>query len=83
MTKHKPPTIIDVIRNRQLFGSLPAFKTMETWTAWITSLRAVFALPMSADELVVYRQCTGRSVPPSTEPPRHTLLLAGAAVSLL
>ena len=42
----KPPTIIDVIANRQLFGSLPAFTTVKTWTAWIVWLKAVLALPM-------------------------------------
>jgi hypothetical protein len=68
MTTHKPPTIIDVIRNRQLFGSLPAFRDPSTWASWLVWLKAVFALPMSADELVIYRQCTGRNDPPAMEP---------------
>ena len=47
VTKHKPPTIIDVIRNRQLFGSLPAFRDPSTWASWLVWLKAVFAF---ADE---------------------------------
>jgi len=78
MNKPKTPTIIDVIRNHQLFGSLPAFRDPSTWASWLVWLKAVFALPMSAHELVIYRQCTGRQSPPSTE-----LSLAGVAVSRL
>ena len=63
MTKRstKTPTIIDCIRHRDLFGSLPAFKTVKTWTAWIVWLKAIFALPMDGHELSIYRQCTGRT----------------------
>jgi hypothetical protein len=70
MTKRsiKTPTIIDVIRNRHLFGSLPAFQSLATWKAWGTWLKAVFAIPMMAEELSIYRQSTGRTEPPSTQP---------------
>src|SRR4030095_1392641 len=70
MTKRsiKTPTIIDVIPNRHLFGSLPAFQSLATWKAWGTWLKAVFAIAMTAEELSIYRQSTGRTEPPSTQP---------------
>jgi hypothetical protein len=70
MTKRsiKSPTIIDVIRNRHLFGSLPAFQSLATWQAWGTWLKAVFAIAMTAEELSIYRQSTARTEPPSTQP---------------
>jgi Terminase large subunit, ATPase domain len=64
----KPVTIVDAIRHKQLFGSLPAFSSLETWAAWITWLKTVFALPMDEKELAIYRQHTGRQGPPTTEP---------------
>ena len=68
MTKHKPATIVDVIHNRQLFGALPAFKSVQTWTAWLTWLKSVFALPMDESEQAIYRQCTGRGQLPAKQP---------------
>jgi hypothetical protein len=40
-----------------------------TWNAWRAFLAALFALPMTEDQLATYRECTGRSVAPST--PSH------------
>ena len=68
MSKRNGTTIIDAIHNRQLFGSLPAFKTVKTWTAWIVWLKAIFALPMDGHELSIYRQCTARDDSPAVEP---------------
>jgi hypothetical protein len=31
----KPTTIIDAIGHKQLFGSLPAFSSLETWVGWL------------------------------------------------
>jgi len=64
----KPTTIIDAIRHKQLFGSLPAFANLETWTGWLSWLKAVFALPMDESELAIYRQSTGRAQPPTKQP---------------
>src|SRR5215207_1800692 len=69
-TKHakKTPTIIEAIKHKSLFGSLPAFQSLDTWAAWIVWLKAVFALPMDESELAIYRQCTGRTEAPKSAP---------------
>jgi hypothetical protein len=69
MIKHtKPTTIIDAIRHKQLFGSLPAFSSLDTWVGWLTWLKTVFALPMDDSELAIYQQATGRTQPPTNQP---------------
>jgi hypothetical protein len=62
--KHQP-TIIDDIKNPKLFGSLPRFKRLETWTSWLVVLKAIFGLSMTADELSIFHRHTGRTSPPS------------------
>ena len=52
-----------------------AFKG-DTWDAWKAVLKAAFALKMSAPELEVYRQLTGRQDPP-VEPVTELWLLLG------
>src|SRR5262249_40469375 len=47
-----------------LFGSLPRFRSLDSWSAWLTWLKTVFALPMSVDELALFQNCTGRVSPP-------------------
>ena len=64
----KTTTIVDAIRHKQLFGSLPAFSSLETWIAWLSWLKAIYALPMDENELGIYRQCTGRTEPPTKQP---------------
>ncbi|MEX2430301.1 MAG: hypothetical protein WD645_00095, partial [Dehalococcoidia bacterium] len=46
-----------------LFG--PWFRDRDTWAAWRAFLAALFALPMTEDELATYRACTGRTEPPA------------------
>jgi len=46
------------------------------WNAWRGFLAAVFALPMTAEQLDTYRQCTGRSAPP-VAPAREVWAIAG------
>ena len=41
-----PVTIIDALKDRALFGGLPAFQDLTTWRPWIAFLRAVYGLPM-------------------------------------
>lgn len=55
--------IIEAIQDPGLFR--PLLKDLATWRAWIVFLKALFALPMTEDELSLYRQCTGRETPPS------------------
>jgi hypothetical protein len=61
-------TIIDAIQHKQVFGSLPAFSSLDSWRSWLTWLKAIHALPMDDSELAVYRQCTGRTQPPAKQP---------------
>ena len=64
MTKRKQPvTILDAIDDPKLFA--PWFRK-STWTAWRTFLAALFALPMNAEQLELYQQCTGRTKAPTT-----------------
>jgi hypothetical protein len=61
MTKRAPK--IDILRafdDPNLFGQM--LRRPETWAAWRAFLAALFALPMSAAEQAVYRECTGRAV---------------------
>jgi len=67
-TKRQPPNIIQVINNRQLFGSLPKLSNLSTWTSWLVWLKAVFGLPMDQHDLAIFQRYTGRSTPPSQQP---------------
>jgi hypothetical protein len=57
-------TILDAIRDKHLFARW--FKDRDTWSAWVAFLSALFALPMTAEQIALYRQCTGRNEPPSS-----------------
>ena len=54
----------------------PVFRDPETWKAWRSFLAALFALPMSDDQLATYRECTGRAEPP-TSPVQEAWLVVG------
>jgi hypothetical protein len=56
--------ILEAIDDPQLFGSW--FRDPASWAAWRTFMAALFALPMSPDQLQVFRECTGRAVAPTT-----------------
>src|SRR5262245_58493095 len=60
----KRPTIIQAIGNTKLFGSLPRFRSLDTWTAWLVVLKAIFGLELSPDEVVIFQRHTGRTYPP-------------------
>ncbi|WP_249779810.1 hypothetical protein [Bradyrhizobium sediminis] len=56
-------SILDAVRDERLFW--PWFsKRPNSWAAWLTFLCALFALEMTPDQLRLYRQCTGRKMPP-------------------
>lgn len=69
-----PPTILQVIEDENLFG--PWFKDPSTWTAWHTCLKAMFGLPMTDADLAIYKECTGRTKPP-TAPVSEAWLCVG------
>ena len=46
---------------------IPRFRSVlpgDTWGAWRAFLAALFALPMTAEQIAIYQQHTGRSAPP-------------------
>ena len=47
-----------------------------TWSAWCSFLAALFALPMTPEQLQLYQRHTGRIVPPS-EPFHEAWLVCG------
>ena len=57
--------ILKAIDDQQIFGGW--FRDHTTWRAWRAFLAALFALPMDADQLALYREFTGRQAPPTTE----------------
>jgi hypothetical protein len=57
--------IIDAISDPRVFGE-HFRRHPETWLRWIVFLCALFALPMTEEQLAIYKQCTGRSTPPTT-----------------
>jgi hypothetical protein len=67
-------TILHAIDDPQLFA--PWFKDCATWASWFTFLRALFALPLADHEMALFRECTGRSEPP-TSPATEGWLICG------
>jgi hypothetical protein len=53
-----PGTILDAMDAAGMSGP--------TWAPWRTWWRAVYALPMDEDDLILFRQCTWRNDPPVT-----------------
>lgn len=51
-----PITIVDAIKNRRLFECLARFKSLDTWTAWLVVLKAIFGLPMTAEDLAIFQR---------------------------
>ena len=66
--------ILHAIRDPNVFGL--HFKDADTWVAWCAFLAALFALPMTEEELAIYRKHTGRSAPPA-EPLSEAWLVCG------
>ena len=60
-------TIIEALRDRRLFGALPAFRNLPSWQSWIVFLKAAYGLPLSVSERAVFCRHTGRS---EYRPPR-------------
>jgi hypothetical protein len=60
----RKPNIVEAIKNPKLFGSLPRFRKLDTWASWLVVLKAIFGLPMTGDDLVIFNRHTGRALPP-------------------
>lgn len=54
--------ILQATQDEKLFARW--FKDRETWQAWYAFLATLFALPMTAEQLAVFRECTGRAEAP-------------------
>jgi len=67
-------SIIQAIEDLNLFR--PIFRTLETWRSWIVTLKAIFGLSLSGEELALYRKCTGREKPP-TKPFKEIYIIVG------
>ena len=69
----KELTLLQALQDPHLLG---AFINRETWGAWFTLLRAMYALPPEDGDRELFRQCTGRELWPSV-PARETCIIAG------
>jgi hypothetical protein len=56
-------SVLDALDDPHLFAQ---FLRGRTWNAWRAFLAALFALPMTADQLALYQHHTGRTKPPHT-----------------
>lgn len=69
----KPLDILDACHDPKLFGHW--FKQPGTWAAWFVFLKALFGLPMTAQELSVFHQLTGSIEPPTAQAPEAWLVI--------
>lgn len=67
-------TLLDAIDDPKLFK--PFFKNPASWIAWRAFIAAAFGMPMSGEELAIYRTCTGRKDAP-TQQMRELVLVVG------
>ncbi len=63
-------TIVDML------DTLPWFKNAADWSAWRAFLCAAYGLPMAEAEQAIYRKCTGRLKPPTTQA-KEVVLICG------
>ena len=76
MTKklRRPCNIVEAVTSPDWWG--PWFPNVENWAAWLSFWKAVFALQMDASDLAIFRECTGRTEPP-TEPAKEVAEIIG------
>jgi hypothetical protein len=67
-------TTLDALDDPNLLGA--GFPGTATWAAWRAFLAAVFGLPMTDEQAVLYRRHTGRQALP-TQPAREVWCIAG------
>lgn len=71
-------TILEAMHDPKLFG--PWFKD-DSWAGWQAFLASLFGLDMTEAQAAAFRQCTGRTEPPSAAAREAWGLSAGAAVN--
>jgi hypothetical protein len=67
-------TILDAMTDPSLFGGY--FRRGRTWAAWVTFLKAVFAIPMSMEDLEIFQRHSARTTPPAS-PVREAWMVIG------
>ena len=70
--------ILQALDDPKVFGD---FFRASTWVAWRVFLAALFGLPMTEDQLAIYRRFTGRSTPPTKALHEAWLVIGGAVAS--
>ena len=65
--------IVQALNDNKVFGR---FFNAESWTAWRVFLAALFGLPLTHDQMLLYGQCTGRRTAP-TKPLSEAWLVVG------
>jgi hypothetical protein len=71
--RNKQRNIVSVMRDPELFGRIFQGKT---WDAWEVFLRVVYALPLTIEQMNLYRTATGRSDLPRGQV-KEALMLVG------
>jgi hypothetical protein len=66
--------ILQAIKDPKVFGQ---HFTTDTWLPWIAFLAALFALPMTKEQLALYRKYTGGRKTPPREPLYEAWLICG------
>jgi hypothetical protein len=66
--------IIEALDDRNLLGA--SIRDADSWKPWRALLAAAFGLPMDDGALELFRQCTGRRVPPGA-PAAYLWLVIG------
>jgi hypothetical protein len=64
-----PLTIVDAVHDSHLFRAW--FQPLESWSAWLVVLRALFGLAMTPSEVEIFQRFTGRATPPPRVPPER------------
>jgi Phage terminase large subunit (GpA) len=66
--------ILETLDDPNLLGA--SIRDPDSWRPWRALLAAAFGLPLSSDELALYRACTGRTAPPGA-PAAYLWLVIG------
>ncbi|MBI4605859.1 MAG: hypothetical protein HY721_28165 [Planctomycetes bacterium] len=61
MTAASSLSLLDALGDQRLFGAHPAFRDLESWSAWLVFLAAVYGLPLAPAEIEVFRRHAGRA----------------------